>query len=125
MPVIHAKLLPQRPGIDVANVMHSAGRRVAGIVGVPERAVWTTWEYLPPAQYAEGGVCAGEQPRGTHPPLVDLMLFEGRSADKLEEAILAIVEELTRGLQLDEGNVFVAYRELRSGRVFTGGKLRR
>ena len=65
------------------------------------------------------------KPLATHPPLVRLIAFEGRIADELERLLALTAEVLSRELRLEPGNVFVVYREAGSGRVFTGGSIRR
>lgn len=125
MPLVRVRALPQPASVDVPRVLASVNAAVARALAAPLDSVWSTWETIPPAWYVEGDRPAREQPRGTHPPLADVSAFGGRSATAIEAAIEGVARALVDGLALDEGNAFVTYREARSGRVFTGGAVRK
>ncbi len=125
MPVVAIRALPQPGSFLPGPTCCRLALALAPIMGVPPRAVFVTWQEIPPDHYAEGDTLASTQPRDTHPPLVELHAWQGRSPETIETALTAIVTVLEEDLSLGTGNVFAFYTELTSGRVFTGGRVRR
>lgn len=125
MRVLRITALPQSREVDVTRVLRTLCVELARESGVRPEAFWATWETLEPWRYVEGDAPAQHQPASTHPPLVELVAFEGRSADQVERLLERCAGVLARELRLKDGNVFVLYREAASGRVFTGGQVRR
>lgn len=125
MPVISIRALPQQPGVDRTAAMSNATQAVAAVLGIDPRRVWATWTEVVPALFVEGGVVAERQPQTSHPPLVDIVAFEGRPPELVERIVRAVVDALAEGLSLPTSNFFVTYTEAKSGRLWTGGALRR
>lgn len=125
MPVISIRALPQAPGVDRAAAMSKATTAVAAVLGIDARRVWATWTEVEPGLFVEGDVVAQVQPQTTHPPIVDIIAFEGRPPELVERIVRAVVDALGEGLSLPASNLFVTYSEARSGRLWTGGTLRR
>lgn len=123
MPIFHVLALPQNAEVDPTAVLKDLCRGLAEHFEVDERQVWGTWNGLPPDRYVEGTRDEATQPHGTHPPLVRIMAFEGRSEAQIEGALARTAEILGDRLGIDPGNVFVHFEELRSGRVLAGGKV--
>jgi phenylpyruvate tautomerase PptA (4-oxalocrotonate tautomerase family) len=121
MPIIEIKALPQKTGVDVTAALKTICVRLADKMGIEPNQVWAAWTTIEPGSYLEGEDTARVQPYGTHPPLVNMMAFEGKSDREIEEAMMTIAEELAKHLQIDKENVFIKYDETRSGRVYTGG----
>jgi phenylpyruvate tautomerase PptA (4-oxalocrotonate tautomerase family) len=121
MPIIEIKALPQKEGIDTAAAMKTICVRLADKMGLEPKQVWATWTAIAPGSYTEGELQAKVQPYSTHPPLVTMLAFEGKSDREIEQAMLTIAEVLSRQLQIDPENIFIKYDETKSGRVFTGG----
>jgi hypothetical protein len=63
------------------------------------------------------------QPRDTHPPLVQVIAFEGRDQELIGRVLTTVAETLVRELGLGEGNVFATYEEAQSGRIYSGGRI--
>lgn len=125
MPVVQIRALPQPESVDIAAALSAVATELAALLGVEPAGTWATWETIQPGQYAEGSDVPTTQPRHTHPPLVTLTAFEGRSAELVEQMLTCVAETLARELGLGEGNVFVTYAEAQSGRVYTGGRVLR
>jgi hypothetical protein len=123
MPVIHIRALPQQPGVDVAGTMKRACSVVAEHMKAPPHAVFATWETV--AHFVEGDNEAQVQPRSTHPPIVQLLAFQGRTNEAIENAMTALADVLCEGLRMERGNAFISFVEGASGRLYTGGKLKR
>jgi hypothetical protein len=121
MPVIEIRALPQKPGVDRAAAMSRACEALASAAGVRPRAVWATWTELDPALYVEFDARAAVQPDTTHPPIVEIVAFEGRSAETIEAMIVAVATTLASGLQIPQENLFITYREAARGRLWTNG----
>ena len=125
MPVVEIRALPQRAGIEIDVVLTAVTTALAALLNEEPRGTWATWEEIPAARYAEGADTPSSQPRDTHPPLVRVTAFEGRPPDLVAAILETVAAALARALELDAGNVFVRYDEARSGRLFTGGQVRR
>jgi phenylpyruvate tautomerase PptA (4-oxalocrotonate tautomerase family) len=125
MPVIQIRALPQQPGVDVATTMKRSTAVVAELMKAPPQAVFCTWETIPAGQYVEGDRDASVQPRNTHPPQVSLLAFEGRTSETIEKTLEALADVLCEGLRLERGNAFISFNEVLSGRIYTGGKVKR
>ncbi|MBI4727286.1 hypothetical protein HY768_08730 [candidate division TA06 bacterium] len=121
MPIIEIKALPQKEEVDTAEALKTICVRLADKMGIEPKQVWATWTTIAPGSYIEGEAQAKAQPYATHPPLVNMMAFEGKSDSEIETAMLTIAEELAKHLQIDPENIFIKYDETKSGRVFTGG----
>ena len=121
MPVIKITAMPQKDESTIPGVLTGLCLAAARVLGCPPRTVWATWETLKEGHYVEADSAAAVQPRDTHPPLVVVLLKEGRPPDVREHLLSAIAFELCRGLGIEEGNAFITLRELKSGDVYTGG----
>lgn len=125
MPILHVKALPQRYPERVDQAMGDAAAAIAAAYGCRPEQVWVTWEELSPGRYREGKNAASEQPEATHPPIVEILCFEGKAPAVKEAVLTAAAGALTKALGIP-GNVFMTYREVRSGEVIAGdGVIRR
>ncbi len=125
MPVLQIQWFEPPPGVSVGQVLASVNARVADELGCEPAQVWSTWSTIEPGRYAEGDDVADGPRRATHPPIVRLLAFEGRDERAIESALMAAAHTLAEGLGLDPDAPFVVYDEIGSGRVFTGGSVRR
>ncbi|OGQ35438.1 MAG: hypothetical protein A3F16_03730 [Deltaproteobacteria bacterium RIFCSPHIGHO2_12_FULL_43_9] len=123
MPVIEIKALPQKEWISVPNVLKKLSAKVSQVMGEEPKHVWASWESIKPEHYVEDNHETPLQPAGTHPPIVKILAFEGRPQELVEKLMSAVAEFLVKELELDPGNVFIIYQELRSGHVFDGGQV--
>lgn len=123
MPVIEIKALPQKEWISVPNVIKKLSAKVAQVIGEEPKHVWSTWETIKSEHYIEDNHESPLQPSGTHPPIVKILAFEGRPQELVEKLMSTVAEVLVKELELEPGNVFILYQELRSGHVFDGGKV--
>jgi phenylpyruvate tautomerase PptA (4-oxalocrotonate tautomerase family) len=125
VPVVRIRALPQPESVEIAAALSAVTTELAQLLGEEPQGSWATWETIQPGHYAEGSDVPATQPRHTHPPLVAVTAFEGRSAELAERMLNCVAETLARELGLGEGNVFVTYDEALSGRVYTGGRILR
>lgn len=123
MPIVHVLALPQPPQIDVGEAVAALARSTAEALGEPASGVWVTWQTLDPGLYSEGGDAPATQPRPTHPPIVRILAFEGRSPELVELVLEAVGEAVVRELHLEQGNAFVHWESLQAGTVYTGGQV--
>ena len=125
MPILHIRALPQKDPSQIPGALKAATLAMAKVYGCDSSQVWATWEELKPGFYVEGESGADSQPEETHPPIADLICFEGSSPEQIEKVLLAASQALSRELGLGE-NIFIAYREAKSGQVIAGnGVVRR
>jgi hypothetical protein len=125
MPIFEIKALPQKMGIDPQVVMKKLCLEIATVMKIPEHQVWATWDPILPGHYVEGGVSADVQPNSTHPPIINLIAFEGRPDSLMEKVIIRAAEVLSAELKLEKGNVYIQFTETRSGRTYVGGELKK
>ena len=125
MPIVEIQALPQPSHVDPRAAVKAVAQAVAEAMGLPARQVWAAWRTIESGHYVEGDVAADAQPRGTHPPIVNVIAFQGRPEEMIERVLTAVADTLTRQLDLEPGAPFVVYTEVKSGRVYTGGAVRR
>lgn len=125
MPIFEIKALPQKQGVNQHAVMKKLCQEIAALMKLPEHQVWATWQPIAPGNYVEGGKGAEVQPESTHPPIVNLIAFEGRPESLMEQVIIRAADILSSELKLERGNVYLQFSETKSGRTYTGGELRR
>lgn len=123
MPVIEVSALPQREGVDAATAAAAVSEAVAKLLGEEPRGTWVVWRTIEPGTYAEGDQAPAVQPAATHPPLVQVVAYEGRPPELVERILVAVAETIARELRLEHGNVFVRWVEATAGRLYTGGRL--
>ena len=121
MPILEVTALPQPGSVDIAAVESALSRAVAAELGEDPAGTWVVWRSLELGRYAEGDAVPASQPATTHPPIVHVLAYEGRSAEIVARVIAVIGETLVHELGLAPGNAFVVWDELRAGRVYTGG----
>jgi phenylpyruvate tautomerase PptA (4-oxalocrotonate tautomerase family) len=123
MPVVSITALPQRGGRPPEQVLAAVTHALAELLGEQPSGTWATWHEIPAGRYVEGGDAPAFQPAATHPPLVEVVAFEGRPPDLVERMLETVAEVLARELDLEPGNVFVRYVEATAGRLYTGGSV--
>ena len=120
VPVIEVTALPQADGVDVSATAAAVTRTVAGALGEEPRGTCVVWRTVDARGYSEGGDAPAVQPAATHPPLVEVIAYEGRPADLIGRILVAVADTLAGELRLDAGNVFVRWIEAAPGRLYTG-----
>jgi phenylpyruvate tautomerase PptA (4-oxalocrotonate tautomerase family) len=119
MPVLHVRALPQTHPERIENVLKETCMAIAEAYGCEPEQVWATWEEIKPGYYVEGRNSAPTQPDNTHPPIAQLICFEGKSANQIEKVLLVAAKILSEGLGIPN-NIFMTYVEASSGRVIAG-----
>ena len=123
MPLVRISALPQPGGVEPERALAAVTHALADLLGEEPSGSWATWEEIQPGRYVEGGDAPALQPAATHPPLVEVIAFEGRPADFVERVPTTVAAVLERELGLERGNVFVRYVEASGGRLYTGGSV--
>lgn len=122
MPVVQVTALRQRVGVDLDAVTRAIALAVSSELGEEPSGTWVTWQTLAPGSYREGADDAPlGQPAATHPPIVRVSAFEGRSPDVVARVLSAVAGVIVRELALEPGNAFVVWEDLTAGRLHTGG----
>jgi phenylpyruvate tautomerase PptA (4-oxalocrotonate tautomerase family) len=124
MPVIRISALPQNPDIDIAEVIKAVSCGAALALEIKPNQVWTIWQAIDSGQYCEGRNVAAAQPRDTHPPIVEIMAYEGRSPEMIRRTLETVAAIIAEQLKLEPGSAFITWTELKAGRVYTGGAVR-
>ena len=119
MPILNVKALPQNNPERVQRALKKTCLAIAEVYGCKPEQVWATWEEINPGMYVEGENAANEQPEATHPPIGQLICFEGKSSEEIEKVLLAASATLSKELGLGN-NIFMTYQEAKSGQVVAG-----
>lgn len=122
MPVVTLRTLPL-PAATVEPMLPALAAAVAPSLGVPADRVFAVHQTL--TAFADGDRLATAHGQGTHPPLIDIAAFAGRSDAQIESALRAAAAVVTAALGVEPDNAFVTYTEIARGRVLTGGAVRR
>ena len=77
-----------------------------------------------PGSYFEGGRVRGRGDALEASPLVTVRAFRGRTLEQKAACLRAVARAVGATLGSDPDNVFVEYREILEGHVFTGGEVR-
>jgi phenylpyruvate tautomerase PptA (4-oxalocrotonate tautomerase family) len=125
MPILFVKALPQHTTDAVGQAIRAATSAIATECGCPLDHVWVTWEEISAGFYFEGHTSQNRQPLKTHPPICELVCFEGADQAKIERMLVQLSRAMESALHL-EANIFISYRELKAGQVIAGnGAIRR
>jgi phenylpyruvate tautomerase PptA (4-oxalocrotonate tautomerase family) len=119
MPILHVRSLPQKDPSQAKRALKVSALAIAEAYGCGPEQVWVTWQELDAGHYVEGENGVDVQPVSTHPPICELIVFEGKSPEVLEKVLLAAASSLSGALGIP-GNIFIHLIEARSGRVIAG-----
>jgi len=123
MPFIHVKSLPFNSFFDASAALEGVTRDFAMETGIGLEHVTATWEFLPPGHYAVAGKAVSRQPRGSHPILVDLLVPDINSGDKVKKMLGAVASSISKRAKVPVTNIFVNLRHAGSGMVFDAGEI--
>ncbi len=124
MPILQIKALPQKSPEALQKAIRRTNQAIAEAYGCEQRHVRTIWEEIKPGCYLEGDEAREQQPADTHPPVGQLLCFEGKDQVTIEKTLLAASQAISSELGLP-GNVFISYAEAKSGRAVAGDALLR
>jgi phenylpyruvate tautomerase PptA (4-oxalocrotonate tautomerase family) len=119
MPILHVKALPQQKQFNISEVLKKTTLAISEAYGCAPQQVWATWEEIPPDHYVEGDISRDAQPETTHPPIAELICFEGKDASTIETVLSVAAKTLSEGLGIPN-NIFIRYSEAKSGQVIAG-----
>jgi hypothetical protein len=123
MPLIQIKSLLFEEGLEVSSILSGICRDFAEQMGVEIAHVTVVWEFLESWHYAAGGQTAPNQPRESHPILVDLLIPDFNSAETVERMLKSVAASIAKRAGISESNIFINVRQARSGRVFDAGEI--
>ena len=120
MPVIRIQAL-RKEGVEIADILQDLSRAVADAFDIEAKQCWSCFTEICPGEYLEGGKIRGIGDDVRYSPLVTVSAYQGRSEEEIARALKGVAQAVVSRLELDRGDVFVEYHELRSGHVHTGG----
>ena len=123
MPFIHIKSLMQSDASDPQSVMKQLSASFAKEMDVHEKNITVTWDVLKPDYYLNNGQFVMQQPQGSHPVMVDLLVPDFNSQSRIEKMMGCIAELLAITLGIPVGNVFIYCRLASSGMVLDKGEI--
>lgn len=125
MPILKIQTLPLEDKKLRVIASEKMAKALAKEYGCDERQVWVLWQEIAPGSYFEGGSPGFELSKDTHPPICELTCFEGKSESEIKTLLEVTAKNLTEALNIP-GNIFLTYREEKSGKVIAGnGVIRR
>ena len=119
MPILKVRALKQEDPDKITKALKKTCLEIAKVYECKPDQVWATWEEIKAGFYVEGDIEKEVQPKQTHPPIAELLCFEGLSPFKIEELLKIASTTLSSELELS-GNIFMTYHEAKSGRVIAG-----
>jgi hypothetical protein len=123
MPVISIKSLPFKHSVDIPSILVKLNTNASRVTGIDIRHIWSYWEFIKKNHYASGNITKEFTHNSTHSPIVEVISFEGKPGDSVESMLKSIAETISAETGIDIGNIFITYREVRSGEVFDGGEI--
>lgn len=122
LPILHVRALPQADTTLIKPALKKACIAIADIYRCSVDQVTATWEEVKPGWFIEGARSAPAQQPTTHAPIAELICFEGRTQEEIEEMLLVTSRILSQTLNLGE-NIFVRYVEYRTGQAVNGSAI--
>jgi phenylpyruvate tautomerase PptA (4-oxalocrotonate tautomerase family) len=121
VPVLEVTALPQADGFDLAATCAALSEAVAAALDEQPEGTWVVWRTVPAGAYSEHRHAPSTQPRATHPPIVRVTAYEGRTPETIATVLAAVADTLVEQLGLEPGNVLVRWDEAVAGRLYSGG----
>lgn len=125
MPIIQIKSLPFETEPDVCGMIEATMQDFSRDTGVSLENLSITWEYIPAGHYGVAGQAAWNQPRESHPMLVELITPDLHSADEISTYLEQLGAILAERVGVPVENIFITHRAVKSGTVLDGGSIRR
>lgn len=123
MPVISIRSLPFEKNIDIPFILLKINENASIATGIEVNHIWSYWDFIKSGHYASGSDIADFTGSSKHSPIVEVISFEGKPKDSVEALLTSIAETISTETGIDIGNIFITYREVRSGEVFDGGEI--
>ena len=122
MPVLRIHgLRPDR--LDTPVLLQSCSAAVADAFDCPVEQCWTLFLEVQDGDYFEGGRLRTRESE-SHSPVAILSAYRGRPESQVATALRGVADCITAAYGNELSDVFVEYRELQPGQVFTGGEVR-
>ena len=122
MPILQVQALPQSSPDKIQPALKATCAAIAKVYGCKIEQVWATWNEIKPDLYIEGLSAAKTQPESSHPPIAQLICFEGKSSEEIENLLSVAASTLSENLGISK-NIFITYHEAMSGRVIAGNEI--
>src|SRR5438309_1836978 len=114
MPIINIKTLPLDGTIDTAAILVRLIEQLTLEIEYKAEEIWATWEFLPADNYAVGEEVSSTQTNASHPPLIRILAFEGKSPEMIERMIKKVAHLVSEELHIDIKNIFIEFHEAHS-----------
>lgn len=119
MPILHVRALPQKDKTKITPALKKTVQAISEAYKCSLEQVWATWTEIEARHYVEGLTESKDQPSSTHPPICELLCFEGKSPEEIEKVLSVAAKTLSAELGIPN-NIFMTYREAKSGQVIAG-----
>lgn len=120
MPVIQIQTLETPDTIDKGTVLKGVITKLSAAIDTPENRIFASWQT---SDCMVDQMTASTSFRAdTHPPLVRIDMFTGRTPEKKKKALQEIAAYIKEQLDF-AGNPFVYIYDIQNGHVMTGGNV--
>ncbi|MDC4224149.1 MAG: hypothetical protein MPW15_07965 [Candidatus Manganitrophus sp.] len=123
MPFIHIKSLPFEEDLEMSSILAAVSRDFSEEMGIKIEHVTVTWEYFEGWHYGAGGRTAANQPKESHPILVDLLVPDFNPPEAIEKMLVCVAASIAKRVEIPKNNIFIHLRQARSGQVFDSGEI--
>jgi hypothetical protein len=123
MPLVHITSLPFAQAFDAPAAVVAIGQDLSTATGVAAKHITVTWKFFAAGHYAVDGSTVADQPRDSHPVLVDLLAPDFNSQEQIETILRALARSIAAHCDVAAENVFVNCRSARSGYVLEAGDI--
>jgi phenylpyruvate tautomerase PptA (4-oxalocrotonate tautomerase family) len=123
MPVIHIRSLPFQQEPDMGKVVEHIARSFSDSNEIGLKYVTVTWDFLPQNQYAYAGHTVEYQTRDSHPILVDLLIPDFHSEERIAGLMKSLAEIISATTSIPRTNIFIQSQRAHSGLVYDQGQV--
>ena len=123
MPFIKIKSNPFEKDMGIPSVIQKVGVEFSQITNIDVEHITVTWEYYLNNHYWYAGKTTEYQDGSAHPILVDLLIPDFNSKEKIDVMLNAIATSLSKHLAIDPNEVFINCSLAKSGMVYDRGQI--
>ena len=120
MSVVQVSTLPIDEKYNKGEILKKLITELSAAIETPEERIFGTWNTND--VQVDRMQMSTEWSSDSHPPIVRIDMFEGRSKEKKARALEAVTAALKESLDF-AGNPFVYIFDISNGQVHTGGKV--
>ena len=123
MPFAHIRSLPFNSAKDLPAILKNITRDFSSNTQIDEEHITVTWSFFSPHHYSVAGRTIANQPKGSHPILVDLLIPDFHTSEAVKSMLPILAMVIAKYVDVNYENVFIHARKAKAGHVFDAGKV--